>query len=248
MENNTLTIKIDSDQLKIDNLFQALKSIEEGIQKESYTETEIYIKEVRKGSIIIELIQVILAGSLPFAENANSIISFIEKINKYKTMLLSSNKERIIQEKDIDKSAIKELDTIANAISNNPNANIQINTFNNCSFSLDSQESTQIQKNSQQYLSDSHSNEDKSRSQIVSNALISFVQTNTKSKKADKAICEKISKKEVKTFIENTEVKKNILKNPYKYNFIVDLEVQYKDNKPTLYTILQLKEKFENDD
>ena len=62
------------------------------------------------------------------------------------------------------------------------------------------------------------------------------------------AICEKISKKPIQTLIENENIKKEILENPYHYNFAVDMEVQYRANKPTLYVISQLKEKWENED
>lgn len=181
-----------------------------------------------------------------FIETVNSLISFIENLNKWKKILTSTEQENL---KDIDKADIKIFNGIVNVVSS-PNSNINIsinNYYNGSNFSLDYEQASLIKKNIPLYTSNSQENLEYKNSEVISNALIYFVQTNIKSEKANIAICEKVSKRPIKTIFDNDEIKKEILENPYNDNFIVDIEVQYRENKPALYTILKLKEKWENE-
>ena len=68
------------------------------------------------------------------------------------------------------------------------------------------------------------------------------------SKVGDKGIIEAISKLPVKLFHASESIKKLILdlaENPFQLAFIVDVDVKTVDNKPALYKILELKDKFE---
>ncbi|MBR2148882.1 MAG: hypothetical protein IJ965_05590 [Campylobacter sp.] len=243
MENskiNKLIVKINSNKLKISDLFTTLQSIENGIKKETYVESEIFIEKVDKGSMIFELVQVVAANTLSFVENINTIASFIDNLNKCKNILVSQNKE---ESKQLDNKSIEIINGIGSAVSL-PNTTINIsNVYGNVSFHLDSNEAKIIKNNSLEYLSDK---QEEVKGDKMQNTLIYFVQTNTKSAKADKAICEKISKQPVKTLFNNESDKKIILENPYNYNFAVDMEVQYRNEKPALYVILQIRDKWEN--
>ncbi|MBD5167311.1 MAG: hypothetical protein HDT11_00215 [Helicobacter sp.] len=242
-EANKLTIKIENNNLKISELFETLQSVEREIKKQTYGQSEIFIREVRKGSMIFELIQIIAVNSLPFMENANVIVSFIENLNKYKNALIASTQNN---PQNLDEDIVKNINGIGNVVSS-PNASISIyNDFSNATFNLNFDETRILKENSLKYLPNKL--EEKTNSDFVKNALIYFVQTNIQSKKADKAICEKISKRPIKVLIENENIRKEILQNPYHYNFAVDMEVQYRANKPILYVVSQLKEKWENED
>lgn len=88
---NTATIKLECKQFKITDLTTILINIEKGIKNETYGDSEIYIKEVRKGSMIFEIVQNIIATSLPFIENCNSIATFIQTLTKLKEKISSPN-------------------------------------------------------------------------------------------------------------------------------------------------------------
>lgn len=128
-----------------------------------------------------------------------------------------------------------------------PNADITINNITH-NFNLNASESRDIQPRISHYLaSQADQEDDLGKSNIIHNALIYYHQTNIKKDKSNKAICEKVSIKPIKTIPNNEEIRAKILENPYGYNFIVDLEVQYRNGKPALYTILKLIDRDEKD-
>lgn len=243
MQANQATIKLECEKIKISELMQILQNVEDGIKNKAYTESEVYIQEVSKGSMVFELIQII-SSALPLIENINSVVTFLESLNKYKEIFKEAKMESI-QEGDIQ--IIKNLGGISSVIKNCPNANIIINNPTTI-FSLSTSESQKIQPQISDYLSSQTSQEKHlTQNDTIDNALIYYHQTNVEKDKLNKAICEKVSKKPVQTIFGDEDIKTKILENPYGYNFVVDLEVQYREDKPTLYTILRLKNRFKKD-
>lgn len=250
MNNTKLTLKIDSNSIRVSDLAKTLKSLEKNIQKQTGNMSAMCISEVRKGSMIFDLIQ--LANDvLPFLEFINALPEFITNLKKCKTTLLSSDKN---QKKDLKVDHVETVQNMSNIVLNggkNSSLTLQINgnIYNNCTINIDANEARDLKKETEKFLESQKNttlqinNNDK----IMKNVLIYFTQTNTQSDKADKAICEKISKKPIRIFIADKELKKKILENPYAYNFVVNLEVQYKEDKPILYVIQDCLDKFPNE-
>ena len=45
-------------------------------------EAKLYVKEIRSGSVILELIELATIGVIPFLENVNTVIGFADYISK----------------------------------------------------------------------------------------------------------------------------------------------------------------------
>lgn len=78
MQTNQATIKLECEKIKISELMQILQNVENGIKSKTTGESEIYIQEVAKGSMIFDIIQIIPAV-LPFVENINSVVLILLK-------------------------------------------------------------------------------------------------------------------------------------------------------------------------
>ncbi len=68
-------------------------TLQSGDQLEN-REGRLYVKEIKTGSIILELIQVAMLGMLPFAENVNTIVGFAEFLQKAYRSILNKNNEK----------------------------------------------------------------------------------------------------------------------------------------------------------
>ena len=82
--------------------------------------------------------------------------------------------------------------------------------------------------------------------QKFANETLEFAQTRDDSKKGTKAICKKISTKEINVEFANNFIRDSIFKkeaNPHLFLFMVDLEVEFKNEMPTLYKITAIKNK-----
>lgn len=139
--------------------------------------------------------------------------------------------------------------------------NIPIQTFNNygtviindtqkiSKVEFNQQESKLITSNSSKYIKEMKEKDDEEKQNIYKDRLIRFVQTRTDNKDyGNKAICEDLSKKEIRTIFINENIKDEILDNPYQYGFLVDLEVQYINSEIKVYRVIKLNCKLDLDD
>lgn len=243
-----MTLTINSDLIKISDLTKTLKDIEENIQRRSGSTSSLCISEVRKGSMIFDLVQ-LAGGVLPLPEVVNAFPLFIESLKQCKDALKSWG---ISQDKKIDSHNVETLLGLCNVLAQGDgNASLYMdikgNVYNNCTFELHQEETKGLKLNGEKYLKEHKKDDDNDKADEKNNVVIYFTQTNILSEKADKAICESIDKKAVKILIPDKDIKNKILENPYGFNFIVNLKVHYKKGKPILYEITQYIEKFSDD-
>ena len=242
-----LTYKIDTEEpIEINDLIKSLKSISsEYASFSKFTDLNVKVAEVRKGSYEFDLILTSLRPLLPLISDINTTSDFVKRMIDIKSYFLDNNSNNI----NPTVEEAKMLNSVAQPISivNHGTINVFNNT-ENVSLNIDKEEYKEIHKSTTKFI---EKNKDKKeeKNNIFKDRLIYFVQTRSDNKDyGNKSICEDISDKEIKTNFENEQIKNNILDNPYHFGFLVDLEVQYINGEVKVYKIIKLNDKIELSD
>ena len=86
-------------------------------------EAKLYVKEIRTGSVILELIEVATIGVLPFIENINTLVSFAEYLRDSYQYFLGSPRGK---PKEFSISDQRDLSQIINPIANDNGSQINV--------------------------------------------------------------------------------------------------------------------------
>jgi hypothetical protein len=218
-----------------------------GTDKES-REAKLYVKEIKTGSVIIELQELATLGLIPFAENINTILDFTHYLQKATRYVLSGKN----QKPELSPTDYRELSAIINPVAKDSGSQINVSTTINgnveFNFHLNSNDSNALQN--------IYKNEiEKGRSPETINDIHEKVamtlwqaRTDLKSKVGNKGIVEEISNKPMNITFETDSIKEEMLlgnMNPFKSVFIVDLKIQTVHGQPAVYKILKFHESFE---
>jgi hypothetical protein len=250
--NNKLEVTIHNEKpVVLSDLTLSLLGISQQYQKFVESETnqdyqagaELYIKEVRKGSIVVELI----AQAMPIVPLIWSGGSLNEWLNYAKTTiewLLGKAKNL---PKEMSKQDFKQwhsiLEPVAKDSASQLNITVSDGGTNINQFFINSQEANAAQNEIRKQLNSLESPEE----HIQKRRVMYWNQTkfDNDSNTGDKAIIESITKKPIKVIFENNLIKEAILagsssyKKPWqKLAYVVDVEVQTINNQPKAYTIL----------
>lgn len=249
--NDKLTFKIDTTEpIYVNDLIRSLKSIStEYSSLSELKNVEVKVSEVRKGSHIFDLILASTAPLLPIIDNATTTVEFIKKVFELKELFLNNS----IDCENESKPSIGQAKMI-NSLSNHSQ-----NVYNGCSIHIydnnhkeeivfNKEESKILLINSSKYITQQKQLEKKEKEVIQKDRVLKFVQRRFDNKdKGNKSVCEFITKNEITTVFNNNEIRNEILDNATEYLFVVDIEVQYSDNKPILYKVLKLNDKIDLD-
>jgi hypothetical protein len=245
-----LTIKIaNKDPINLFDLTVGLQSL--GKLYEDFTgrtsEAKLFVKEVRQGSIEIDLISFVTASVLPLLSNVNNIIQFCD----YLCMLIKICKKEKVQPEDTKpylpaptSKDIKHFEDVLGIAQTNPDNEFSFgahdmanNTiYSNCQFY--GTDAIQMKKN----ISEISKNENIT---VMQKMLFQWVQANfDDSKTGNKGKIENITAEPLKVIFDDDATKKQMTTSTdsiewqNKYYF-VDVEIQYSDNKPKAYKILK---------
>jgi hypothetical protein len=267
-QDTKLVITIKNNQpIELADLTKSLSSLasqfssfvaKNGIHKEE-RESKLYVKEIKQGSIIIELIEPYLA-ILPAIADFNSIFEFAQYLKRGFEYLLNRNNSKDKQARaapDLEiEQNIKELSSIVTPIVKDGNSTIHIDTLvcgnviNN--FYFNSNESQCIQQNATNLLKSLKETE--IEKDIHPKVVLVLSQARSDSnKKGNKGKIESLSDKELNILIEKDDIKAIMLDrqtNPFKMAFVVDVRIENINNKPAIYRVINLHEDdcFEIDD
>ncbi len=251
--NNSLEITIKNEKpVILTDLTLSLLGVNQQFQRFLETETnqnyqpctELYIKEVRSGSIVVELVAISMpivpliweGGPLSqWATQAQAMITwFIGKTNT--------------PPKQIAKNDLKQWNNILEPIAKDSGSQLNFTVSDGGKiinqFFINSNEANAAQNRIQREIA----NIDDSDEHIHRRKVMIWYQTkfDTESHTGDKVIIEAISKKAVKVIFENDAVKESILRGDVRYSkpwhklaYIVDVEVQTVNGIPKLYTVLK---------
>lgn len=219
--------------------------IESETNKEYEARTELYIKDVRSGSVVIELV----ANSLPLVPLLWTGGSLSEWVNYTKSTMEWLTGKISSPPKELTKKHLAQWDNIIDPIAKDHGSqmnisakegNVTINQYIiNSNDALAAQERIQIEKNK---LDEPDSNTHRMK-------VMTWYQTkfDLDSETGDRAIIEAISKKPLKVLFENNAVKRAMLEGDAEYNkpwhelaYVVDVDVQTVKGSPKAYTILRV--------
>lgn len=217
-------------------------------------EYRLYVKEVRTGSIIAELISYASQGHM-LAPFAPFIIQFTQQLNDWFEFFKGIKDAKDIKElfTGATKKDFQQLSQIIEPVAKDGGSQINliakeggIIVFN---APLNSVEANAVQNGLRrridtipETLTGVH------RDQVL---YWYQVRADVAQKPGDKAVIERFSNRPVKVRFYSDEVKRDMLDhedNPFRKLYVVDVDVTVVDRKPVLYKILEVKDAFDRDE
>lgn len=206
------------------------------------TETKLFVKEIKSGSIITVLSDMVPAV-IPFVENANSIIEFTKFLKSGYEYFIgkSSNKP-----KEFDLKDCNNFNNIIKPIAKDNGSNITFTgDFNfgdvTININYNSVEANAIQNG----IVKEKEKLNAPSKEVQENVLFYWdsAKYEETSKAIDKGFIDSISSKPLKVIFNAQDTKSKMLdisENPFHFAFLVDVEVLTVQNQPAVYKILRL--------
>ncbi len=210
-------------------------------------EAKLYVKEIRSGSVILELIELATIGVLPFLENVNTIVGFADYMKTAYNFFIGKSEVK----PDLEASDYKELAQIINPVANDNGSQINISTAVNGNLELHvhltSLESNAIQNVFQKELKQLKVPE--LNDETETSVLLTWYQARNdmKSSVGNKGTIESLSKKPMNITFDDDTLKDTMLhgENPFTTVFVVDVKLQNVGGKLVAYKVVKLHETFE---
>lgn len=209
-------------------------------------DTKLYIKEIRSGSIITELSDLVPLV-LPFVESSNSAIEFTGFLKKGFDYFLGKTEEK---PKEFDAKDCNNFSNIIKPIAKDNGSNVFFNADWNfegatVNFIFNSVEANAIQNGIQrekETLKEPTKN-------IQSKVLFYWdsAKYDEKSKSVDRGFIDSVSLKSLRVSFDDDYTKKLMLdieENPFHLAYIVDVEVMEIQGVPSVYKIIRMHEFF----
>lgn len=206
------------------------------------TQARLYIKEIRTGSVIADLVPWV-AASLPLYENFNTIVQFGQNIGLIMRWLLDGDSNSLAPEgmKEIDKTSIENVCTLIEPVAKDVGGQLNLSTVIHgnvtVNIHINTRDANAIQNNGRRRLKKEPPKVTGRHEKVV----MYWHQTKADPQKCtgDKSIIESLSKKAVKTEAP-PDIKSELMarpNNPFKRAYIVDVEVETVMNEPVLYKV-----------
>jgi len=228
--------------LGISNQFQSF--VESETNKDYTPCAELYIKEIRPGSIIVELV----TGAMPIVPllwEGGTLFQWATQATEMMGWFLG---KLDTPPKQITKTDLKQWESILEPVAkdNASQLNINVTGDNNkvVVLNVTSQEANAAQNRIQREIANLEDPDE----HIQKRKIMKWNQTkfDTTSHTGDRATIEAISKKALKVIFDNDLTKEEMLKGSPRYDkswqelaYLVDVEVQTIDGVPKVYTILR---------
>lgn len=210
-------------------------------------EVKLYVKEIKTGSIVTDIIA-IAPGLLPFAQYAMTLIDFSDYIKKVVKFFLGEEE----QDPKIDKRSYENLSRFLEPVAKDHASQLNCHTTINGNVSLvvnvKSVEANALQNTFRKKIAALQ----EPVTGLKKNVLLYWYQARNdpKSQAGDRAIIESISKGPVKAVM-TEDIKSKMLgspENPFQLAYLVDVEVETINSKPSIYKVSNLHEKFNKND
>lgn len=252
MPEDTLTIKIDTNNNPVDlsSFGKSLTALHD-LYSTLYPSKEaiITIKEIRKGSIEIDLVSLGVM-ILPLVANTNTVVQFVRYIKSFLELLKnnSSESDNLRKKYGLPKEnteSVKNLKSVLGTL------NMSGSTFNNCPMTLiinnkpeeviTERDIKTVQHNADKYISN-NKKEDITDSLIKEKQAFTWNQANFKSKnKGNRGIIENIDSKAKNILFTDDSTKEYMTtgNNWQKKIYYVDVEVQRANGKLVSYKVIK---------
>ncbi len=207
-------------------------------------DVRLYIKEVRSGSVVADLVA-IAPHTLQLLSYTNAVLTFVKHIKSAYDFLAGDAEEK----PTLDKVSYQNLSQIVEPIAKDSGSQINIGTVGTLYLQVDSQRANAIQNKARKEI-EALAEPAKGLHEKV---LLRWYQArgDAKSKAGDRAIIESIGKQPVKTICANDAIKSQMVledQNPFREAYIVDVMVDTIKGKPALYKLLAVHDKFPTDE
>lgn len=206
---------------------------------------KLYIKEIRSGSIITDLIA-LSTISLPFVENANSIIGFVGYLKNAYDFLTGKSEVKPDLEKVNYENLSRFIEPVAKDNASQINCSTVINGNVTLTINLDSPSANAAQNVASREIQSLK----EPTTGFKEKVLLYWYQARNdpKSTTGDKAIIESIHKGPIKAMFAHAGIKAKMLldaENPFIHAFVVDVAVETINEKPAFYKIIDVHEKID---
>lgn len=261
--NNVIELDLDLSkklELKINNvnpvglsdMTMSLLSFNEQFHKFVESETtddyklgsELYIKEVRSGSIIVELISQ-AAPIVPLIWEGGTLLEWMKQVEGITGWLLGKVQT---PPREMTKHDLKQWHSFVEPVAKDHGSQINMNVSDGGKviqqFIVNSEQANAIQNQIARQIDELETPDDN----IHLKKVMYWKQSkfDSESHTGDKAAIDSISKKPIKVVFENNAVKDAMLAGDPKFNkqwqklaYLVDIEVQTVNNEPKVYTVLK---------
>lgn len=261
-QNNLIRFRYETDEINKMDLSVFVKSLN-GIYEsyETFMSQPKYkvlpphslkIVEIRHKCIEIDLLSVACnVAPVLTTENIHTGIEFLKRLYEL-TKFFSSVFKDINNEKNVIPPTLQESQQLRDIIA--PVANGQAKQFNgssingdvynyNINIHINGEDAPNMMANIEEHIKSI----EKEHTLQLDRVLLTIHQArNSSENSGDKSIVNEISKQAVKTTFESSSIKNQMLHplsgNPFDQKYLVDILVSYKNNKPTEYRILKLRE------
>lgn len=244
-----ITIK-NKEPLELTELTKALVCL--GNQFNTYSATHglspdsrLYIREIKTGSIILDLVDLTTASIIPFLGHVSTVVKFAEHLKKVANYFLKKEGEK----PTLASNDYKELSTILNPAVRDSGSIFNVTTVINGNptvyLNVNSVEANALQNKFKQEIKDIAL--PVPLEGVKERVLFYWSQAKSdiNSKTGDKGIIESIAPNELKVIFGSDGIKEQMIKgetNPFTHAFVVDVTVDTVKGKPTVYKILKVHE------
>ena len=243
-ELTTLVFKIDNKQpVELLSLTRSMLSVTSQFDKFNKengqsSDAKLYVKEVRKGSIIVELFDISLIGIIPFVENINVVAEFAGYLQNVFNYFIGSGD--VVDKPELSTSDCDDFSNMINPVALDKGSvlNVYVAGNSNCDINI----ANAIQNGLKREKENLRQKELKG---VEHKQILTLYQAVDK-KKGNKGIIESLNDKPLGLIFENDDDREKILsnpaQNPLKFAFIVDVRVEEVNNTPSAYRILKYYE------
>ena len=205
------------------------------------TGTRLYVKEIRSGSIITELVPY-AAGLLPIISDVNTVVGFAKHLKASLEWILTPDKKNA---SSISTTTLQNFNSIVEPIAKDSASQLIIKadtvTYAPVFLTVTSDDAKILQHNIERELAQRGTPLVGLHKHVVMHWY--QARNDASSKAGDKAIIESISSRPVKVIFNSDRIKYQMLKieeNLFDHAFLVDVHVETVENKPVLYKIVEV--------
>ena len=211
-------------------------------------EIKLYIKEIRTGSIIADLVA-LAPLALPFAENANTIIGFSTYLKSAYDYLTGKSTDKPILDRQNYQNLSNFIEPVVKDNGSQMNCHTTINGNVQLTINLNSLEANAAQNSAKREI-------DALAAPVTGvhdKVLLYWYQARNdpRSTTGDKAIIESIYPNPVKVIFDSELIKMKMLSDPeniFVHAYVVDVSVETIKGKPAIYKIINIHEKIERNE
>lgn len=217
-------------------------------------DARLYVKEIRSGSIITELVDK-LPLALPFIEYTNNIVDFAGHLKDLYYQMIGKESYQVEAQLGVasqsDTTDLRNAYRVLNPVVKDTGSQLNIGAVNfngnvTVNLNLNSMEANAAQNALQRMIG---SRKSSIQNHFEKQVFVWHVAKNDiRSQSGDKGYISTLSDRPVKVIFESESLKGRMLKideNPMHKAFIVDVEVSYIEDKPIAYKVLQMHDYFD---